>query len=112
MHVNVWLSSFAVHLKLSQHCVVLVYSVLYSVFFFLWPVLAARVIFAARGLSLVWRVGGFSSGSVQAQQLCRMGSGDLRLVEPSWTRDQTHIPCTGRQILNHWTTWEVLSQHC
>ena len=62
MHVNVWLSSFAVHLKLSQHCVVLVYSVLYSVFFFLWPVLAARVIFAARGLSLVWRVGGFEVG--------------------------------------------------
>ena len=26
-------------------------------------------------------------------------------VEPSWTRDQTHVPC--RQILNHWTTREV-----
>ena len=22
----------------------------------------------------------------------------------SWTRDRTHVPCTGRQILNHWTT--------
>jgi len=22
-------------------------------------------------------------------------------------RDQTHIPCIGRQILNHWTTKEV-----
>ena len=21
----------------------------------------------------------------------------------SWTRDQTHVPCIGRQILNHWT---------
>ena len=25
----------------------------------------------------------------------------------SWTRDQTHIPCTGRWILIHWTTREV-----
>ena len=23
------------------------------------------------------------------------------------TKDQTHIPCNGRQILNHWTTREV-----
>ena len=25
----------------------------------------------------------------------------------SWTRYQTHVPCIGRQILNHWTTREV-----
>ena len=25
----------------------------------------------------------------------------------SQTRDQTHVPCIGRQILNHWTTREV-----
>ena len=25
----------------------------------------------------------------------------------SLTRDQTHVPCIGRQILNHWTTREV-----
>ena len=24
-----------------------------------------------------------------------------------WTRDQTQVPCTGRQILSHWTTREV-----
>ena len=29
-------------------------------------------------------------------------------VESSWTRYQTHVPCFGRQILNHWTTREVL----
>ena len=29
-------------------------------------------------------------------------------VEPSHTRDRTHVPCTGRQVLNHWTTKEVL----
>ena len=26
---------------------------------------------------------------------------------PSWTRDQTHVSCTGRQILNQWVTKEV-----
>ena len=25
------------------------------------------------------------------------------------TRDQIHIPCIGRQIINHWTTREVPS---
>ena len=25
----------------------------------------------------------------------------------SLTRDQTHVPCVGRRILNHWTTREV-----
>ena len=29
-------------------------------------------------------------------------------VESSWTRDRTHVPCIGRWLLNHWTTWEVL----
>ena len=29
-------------------------------------------------------------------------------VGSSWTRDWNLIPCIGRQILNHWTTWEVL----
>ena len=28
-------------------------------------------------------------------------------VESSQTRDQTHVPCTGRQILNPWTIWEI-----
>ena len=27
----------------------------------------------------------------------------------SFTRDQARIPCIGRQILNHWTTREVMS---
>ena len=25
----------------------------------------------------------------------------------SWPRDQTHVFCTGRQILYHWATWEA-----
>ena len=32
----------------------------------------------------------------------------LQHVESSWTRDWTHFPCAGRQVLNHWTTREVL----
>ena len=29
-----------------------------------------------------------------------------------WTRDQIHVPCIGRQILNQWTTREVLKVTC
>ena len=32
-------------------------------------------------------------------------------MESSRSRDQTHVPCTGRQILNHWTTREVPGSH-
>ena len=28
-------------------------------------------------------------------------------VDSSWTRDQTHVSCIGRQSLSHWTTGEV-----
>ena len=35
------------------------------------------------------------------------GSVAWQQVESSWTRDQTHVPCIGGQILNHWTTREV-----
>ena len=59
--------------------------------------------------SQLWRVGSFvmgcrllSSCSTQAQLLHSMWN----LSSP--TRDQTCIPCIRRQILNHWTTREVL----
>ena len=42
---------------------------------------------------------GFSCGRAQALAVPHVGS--------SWTRDQTHIPCIGRWILNHLTTREV-----
>ena len=32
-------------------------------------------------------------------------------VGSSWTRDRTHVPCTGRRILNHWTNREVQHFH-
>ena len=28
-------------------------------------------------------------------------------VESSWARNRTHVPCSGRRILNHWTAREV-----
>ena len=36
----------------------------------------------------------------------------LRLVESSRTKDQTHVPCIGRRILNHWITREVQVCEC
>ena len=36
-----------------------------------------------------------------------MGLAALQLVESSWTRDWNCVPCTGQQILNHWSTREV-----
>ena len=38
----------------------------------------------------------------------RTGLVALQHVESSQTRDQTQVPCTGRQVLNHWATRDVL----
>ena len=43
----------------------------------------------------------------QAQWLWHMGLVVSRHVESSQTMDQTHVPCIGTEILNHWTTREV-----
>ena len=43
------------------------------------------------------------------QQLCSVGLAALWHVECSRTRAQTCVPCTGRQILNQWTTSKVPS---
>ena len=61
----------------------------------------------------------FSSCTTPGQELLHAGSrmhglsscGGMGLVAPqhvesSQTRDQTHVPCIGRQILYHWTTRE------
>ena len=58
---------------------------------------------------------GFSRRGAQALELsasvlvthslsCGMGLGCPTAEESSFTRDQTRVPCTGRQILIHWTT--------
>ena len=51
---------------------------------------------------------GLSSCSTWAQELWYTGLVALWHAESSWTRDQTRVPCIGRQILNHWTTRQVL----
>ena len=62
-----------------------------------------------KSFSLQWLLSlWFLSSRAQAQQSWHTG-----LVAPthggsSQTRDQTLVPCTGRQILNNWTTREVL----
>ena len=38
-----------------------------------------------------------------------MGLAALLHVGSSWTRDQTHGPCIGWQILSHWTASEALN---
>ena len=43
----------------------------------------------------------------QAQLLWHMGLVAPQHVGSSQTRDQTHVPCIGRQILNHCTTREI-----
>ena len=58
--------------------------------------------------------GGFSSRRAHALEcgllpLRCMGLVVQQHVEFSQTRGQTHVTCTGRQILNHWTTREVLT---
>ena len=58
--------------------------------------------------SLQWLLLLQSTGSrVQAQQLCGTRLITPRHVGSSWSRDQTHVPCIGRQTLHHWTTKET-----
>ena len=71
------------------------------------------------GLSLLWLLSLWSTGS-RTHSSCSSRGLELRLsscgcmglvapehVKSSWTRDQIHVPCFGRQILNHWATREV-----
>ena len=58
-------------------------------------------------LSLVAESGGYSP-VVQCGSSSRGLSSWSRHVESSQMKDWTHVLCFGRQILNHWTTREVL----
>ena len=68
--------------------------------------------FSLRWLLLLQRTGsrhvGFMSFRAWTQQLWHRGLAALWHVGSSQTRDQTHVPCIDRQILNHWPTREVL----
>ena len=48
----------------------------------------------------------FSSCDLWAHLLWCMALVALWPMGSSWTHDQTHVPCIGRQILFHWTTKE------
>ena len=50
---------------------------------------------------------GHSCCRVRAQSSWLTGLVALQHVGSFRTRDQIHVPCTGRQIANHWTTREV-----
>ena len=51
---------------------------------------------------------GFGSCSTWAQQLWHMDLGAQQQVESSQRKTQTHVLCTSRRILNHWTASKVL----
>ena len=71
----------------------------------LWSMGSRRVGFSScgAGAQQLWLTG----SRAQAQQLWHMGLVALRHVGSSWTRARTHIPCTGRWILNHCATREA-----
>ena len=50
---------------------------------------------------------GLSSCGAQAYLQYNSSCVASRLVGSSWTRDQTDVLCTGRQIINHWTIREA-----
>ena len=52
---------------------------------------------------------GAQAPDAQAQQLWLTGWVALRHVGSSQTRARTHVPCIGRQILNHCATREALA---
>ena len=58
---------------------------------------------AERGL----RVHGLRQSQHPGSELWNAGLVAPQHVESSWTRDQTHVPCIGRQTPNPWTTREV-----
>ena len=66
-----------------------------------WDLGTQALVVAARGLSSC----GAQAPVVVAHCL---GLVAPRHVGFSQTRDRTRVPCIGRQILNHWTTREVL----
>ena len=63
---------------------------------------------AVRGFSLPWLLLlGSTSSRCAGSAAVMHGLVVQRHIQSSWTKDQTHVPCTGRWILNPWTTGEV-----
>ena len=89
-------------------------------FWLCWVFVDAHGLFqvAASGATVSWAVHwllfamvfllqGMGSRVHGLQHLWHMDSAAPWYVESSQSRDWTHVPCTGRWILNHWTSREV-----
>ena len=63
-----------------------------------------QVCYIAGGFFTSWATREAPCCGAQAQQWWLIGLAALQHVESSWTRNGTHAPCIGRQILDHWTT--------
>ena len=81
---------------------------------FLWLCLLSIAVFSSCGeedcsLIVVRRLLLQQLSCCRAQALGSraLGLHSPRHVDSSWTRDRTHVLCTGRQILYHWTPREV-----
>ena len=67
---------------------------------------------AVLGLRRTWAFSsdgkwGYSLVAQNRRPGSRASVGALQNAGSSRTRDRTHVPCTGKQILNHWTAREV-----
>ena len=81
-----------------------------SIYFIIW---LHRVLVAAQDLHWVmWYLSLWPTDSLVVAHRLSSFSTWVYLLQSMWdlsslTRDQTHIPYIGRQIINHWTTREV-----
>ena len=77
-----------------------------------WLLLLPSTGSEASWLQQLWHVGSVAAvqGSRGQAQLWRISLVVRQHMESSQTRDQTRVPCTGRRILNHWTTREILNR--
>ena len=80
---------FLCHLRTSPSRVTLFCSTDFSL---QWLILLPSMDFKEGGFQVLWCTGLVA----------------LRHEGSSWIKDWTHIPCTGRGILNHWATREVM----
>ena len=84
---------------------------IFSLFMYFWLHWGFSLVVASRASSLVvvreLLVVVASLGAehelhgTRVQELCCTGLAAPYHVESSWTREQTHIPCIGRWLLNH-----------
>ena len=71
--------------------------------------LAVASLVAEHGLQGLWASVAVAPGLWQTGSVVvALGLVAPQQVGSSQTRDRTHVPCIGRQILNRWTTREVL----